>query len=311
MERVMRHGEISPGRRNLLGAGLAGMALLAGAPAHAAALPGRVPFALARAEEWSLTARNGRRYRVLLSWPAGEVPEAGWPVLYALDGNAMFEVLTGACRFLADASQGVIVAIDFPLDDTEEGRRDYEYTLPVPEGAASEVRGRHGGADALLAVVEHELRPLVEAAFRTDPARRSLFGHSYGGLFALHALFTRTESFSTYLAASPSIWWGGGVLLREAEAFAARPAPHAGPGAPPRLLMTFGSLEGRLRPDGTVVPPTSQRRIMGDNVRELAARLHALPGRFGALDVQEFVGENHGSVRAAAAGRAVPFAFLA
>ncbi|MBC9209352.1 alpha/beta hydrolase [Roseomonas aerophila] len=307
MERTMRHGETRPGRRHVLGGGLAGLALLVGPEARAAALPGRVPFALARAEEWSLTARNGRRYRVLLSWPPGEVPEAGWPVLYALDGNAMFEVLTGACRFLPDASQGVIVAIDFPLDDTEEARRDFEYTLPVPEGF-SEVRGRHGGADALLAVIEHELRPLVEAAFRIDPARRALFGHSYGGLFALHALFTRTQSFSTYLAASPSIWWGGGVLLREAESFAAHPAPH---GAPPRLLMTFGSLEGRLRPDGTVVPPGGQRRIMGDNVRELAERLHALPGRFGALEVQEFVGENHGSVRAAAAGRAVPFAFLA
>jgi predicted alpha/beta superfamily hydrolase len=280
--------------------GLLGAWALGVAPARAAALPDRATFTLPRAEEWALTARNGRRYRILVSWPAGEEPEAGWPVLYALDGNAMFEVLTGACRFLPDVAQGVIVAIDFPLDETEQDRRDYEYTLP-----SAEARRPSGGADALLAVIEQELRPAVEAAFRTDPARRALFGHSYGGLFTLHALFTRPKSFSTYLAASPSIWWGGGVLGREAEAFA-RQAP---PGPPPRLLMTFGEMEGRTRPDGTPVAP-GFRRVMGDNVREMAAQLRGMEGRFAALEVQEFPGEGHGSVRAAAAGRAVPFAFM-
>jgi hypothetical protein len=48
---------------------------------------------------------------------------------------------------------------------------------------------------------------------------------------------------------------------------------------------------------------------MADNARQMAARLDAVAGRFGAIAVQEFEGENHGSVRAATAGRALPFAF--
>jgi uncharacterized protein len=299
-QQVMTGAGLWP-RRLVLGGVLGGLAGSLAAPhlARAVEMPARRPFALPRAEEWALTARSGRRYRILLSWPAGLVPEAGWPVIYALDGNAMFEVLTGACRFLPDDSQGVIVAIDFPLDEPQPDRRDEEYTL-----AGGEAQGRHGGADALLAMVVEELRPAVDAAFRTDPARQALFGHSYGGLFALHALFTRTALFSTYLAASPSIWWGNGVLVREAEAFL-----HHPPASPaPRLLMTFGELEGRTRPPG--IPATTPRRIMGDNVRELAARLRAQHARLSALEVQEFPGETHGSVRAAAAGRAVPFAFM-
>lgn len=285
-------------RRGTLG-GLLAAPLLAGAARAEGPWP-RAPYAPRNAEEWQVTARDGRRYRVLLSWPLGEVPEEGWPSLYALDGNAMFPLLNGACRLLADAQQGVVVAIDFPLEEPVPDRRDYEYTL-----AGGETQARHGGADALLDIVTNEIRPAVEAALRTDPGRRALFGHSYGGLFTLHALFARDSGFSTFLAASPSIGWGNGVLLREAEAFIARPPAVDAPR--PRLLMTYGTLEGRT--PGTAPAAGAPRRIMGDNVRDLGARLAALDGRFAALEVQGFEGENHGSVRAAAAGRAVPFAF--
>jgi predicted alpha/beta superfamily hydrolase len=285
-------------RHAILGSLLGGLAAVAPARAEE---PFR-PYGLPRAQEWDYVARNGRRYRVLISWPRGEAPEQGWPIIYSLDGNAMFEVLTGVTRFLADETQGVIVAVDFPLNEPEPDRRDYEYTLQ-----SNEAQGRHGGADALLDVIENELKPAIANNLRIDGARQALFGHSYGGLFALHAMFTRPGGFSTYLAASPSIWWGGGVLLREADAFASQPPP-AGPA--PRLLMSFGEYEGRPRPDAPTPPGNAQRRIMGDNVRQLAARLATLEGRFSALAVQEFPGENHGSVRAAAAGRAVPFAFL-
>ena len=290
-------------RRGLL-AGLAAAPLTLGAlsrPALAAAPWPRAPYLPRNAEEWQVTTRDGRRYRVLVSWPFGEVPEEGWPSIFALDGNAMFPLLDGACRLLADSQQGVIVAIDFPLDEAVPDRRDFEYTL-----AGGETAQRHGGADLLLDSITEEIRPAVEAAFRLDPSRRALFGHSYGGLFALHALFARDAGFNTILAASPSIWWGNGVLVREAEAFRARvPAADA---PRPRLLLTYGALEGRQpRPPGAPALPV--RRIMGDNVRELAAQLGALEGRFAALEMQEFANENHGSVRAAAAGRAVPFAF--
>jgi len=287
-------------RRGALAGLLAAPLLAAGAARAEPAWP-RAAYAPRNEEEWQVTLRDGRRYRVLLSWPLGEVPEEGWPSIFALDGNAMFPLLNGACRLLPDGQQGVVVAIDFPLDEAVPDRRDYEYTL-----AGGETAARHGGADALLDGITGEIRPAVEAALRLDPGRRALFGHSYGGLFTLHALFARDSGFSTFLAASPSIWWGNGVLLREADAFAARvPAAEA---LRPRLLMTYGSLEGRQpRPPGP--EPEAPRRVMGDNVRAMGDRLAALDNRLAALEVQGFQGENHGSVRAAAAGRAVPFAF--
>ena len=67
-----------------------------------------------------------------------------------------------------------------------------------------------------------------------DGGRRALWGHSYGGVLVLHALFTRPDAFSTYTAADPSLWWGQGWLLEEERSAAALPSPA------PRLLWWLG-----------------------------------------------------------------------
>ena len=43
-------------------------------------------------------------------------------------------------------------------------------------------------------------------------------GHSFGGLFALHTMAERPELFDAWVAADPSLWWDGGVLVRSLEA---------------------------------------------------------------------------------------------
>ncbi|MFC7553356.1 serine aminopeptidase domain-containing protein [Pseudoroseomonas wenyumeiae] len=49
-----------------------GLPALALAGAARAGGAGRAPYVPARAEVWDFTARNGRRYRVLVSWPPGK-----------------------------------------------------------------------------------------------------------------------------------------------------------------------------------------------------------------------------------------------
>jgi hypothetical protein len=82
-----------------------------------------------------------------------------------------------------------------------------------------------GGADRFLRFLTEELIPLIDARYRTAPFRL-LFGHSLGGLLALHTLVERPDVFRGVLAASPSLWWNDGAvavsLARAASGLAPR-----------------------------------------------------------------------------------------
>src|SRR3546814_3643923 len=73
-----------------------------------------------------------------------------------------------------------------------------------------------------LGFLTGKLRAEIGKRYKIDPDRQSLFGHSFGGLFALHALYARPGAFQSIVAASPSLEWNVQDLLREESAFAAR-----------------------------------------------------------------------------------------
>ena len=64
----------------------------------------------------------------------------------------------------------------------------------------------------------------IEKHYRT--AHYRIFsGHSFGGLFAIHALVARPDLFEAYIAVSPSLQWAEGHTLHDAQQFFA--AHHA------------------------------------------------------------------------------------
>jgi pimeloyl-ACP methyl ester carboxylesterase len=75
-----------------------------------------------------------------------------------------------------------------------------------------------GGADQFLRFIVEELKPLVDARYRTN-GYSIVVGHSLGGLFVLHALVTQPGSFNSYVAIDPSLWWNDQALVRQADAF--------------------------------------------------------------------------------------------
>jgi len=182
-------------------------------------------FVIPRTWQWDMrAARTGRDYRIFVSEPVAPPPEGGYPVVYALDGNASFGSLAEAMRLQSRPPHGIepmlVIGIGYDSDApivTEQ--RFYDYTeraapseLPQrPNGSAWPATG---GADDFLAFIEEELKPAIEGRYPVDRRRQSLFGHSLGGLFALYALFARPESFRSYIAGSPSIWWKNHALLQ-------------------------------------------------------------------------------------------------
>ena len=77
---------------------------------------------------------------------------------------------------------------------------------------------RLGGADVFLSFIDDELKPFIAARYPANVDDAALVGHSLGGLFTLHVLFTSPESFDRYIALSPAANYGDGVLFREERA---------------------------------------------------------------------------------------------
>lgn len=179
------------------------------------------PWSLARSEVQQVASPDGHPYRLLVSWPEGEPPAQGWPVLWLLDGEDNFAIATMTARRLARAGArsgvdpGLIVAIDSgPL-----ARRVSDYTPPapgyaIPKGFPASGLAT-GGADAFLDFIDRRLRPIVSKRWRVDVERQAIAGHSFGGLLGLYAMY-RGRNFSAVAAVSPSLWYGGDVL-RKAE----------------------------------------------------------------------------------------------
>ena len=195
-----------------------------------------------RFEQFRLDSADGQRsYRVRVAVPDVPAPAGGFPVAYLLDGNAaLMETSAAQLEALSRSPHPVMVAyISYDNDlriDADSRAFDYTPRRPGGEQAQQDAVGgrRNGGGDAFLDLLEGAIVPRVEALAPVDPARRALWGHSYGGVLALHALFSRPGAFSVYAAADPSLWWGNGHLLREEQAAQAWPSP------PPRLWLWTG-----------------------------------------------------------------------
>lgn len=241
----------------------------------------------------------------MVAKPAAPPPPSGYPVIYLLDGNAVFGTAVEAMRAQGarpektGAEPAVIVGIGYPTDAPFAAERYYDFTLPVsveelpvrPNGAAWP---EHGGAESFLAFLEEELKPQIEAEFRIDSGRRTIVGHSLGGLFVLHALFTTPSSFRTYVAGSPSIHWNKRLLLEEERQFVARLDAQSSV-VDIGVLLAVGELE------------QGHKSGMNDNARQLFERLSALESRGVRAQFKEFEGEGHVSVLPALISRAVRF----
>ncbi|WP_245801385.1 alpha/beta hydrolase [Pollutimonas bauzanensis] len=239
---------------------------------------------------------DGRRaLRLYLAYPQGAAPAQGWPVLYMLDGNAAFQALAAAGR--GDlARRAVLVGIGYDVEARLDGdARAWDYTPRLP-GAGDDgtpdpraAQRRNGGADALLDLIELRIKPLVRAAAPVDDTRQTLYGHSYGGLFVLHALRARPGAFQRYVAASPSLWWHAPFMAQSMLSLDA--APCCGK-HPAELHLMAGAAES-LRSPGA-----APRATAGD-LRSLAAVLAGRPGL--RVDYREFPGLGHGAMLPASA----------
>ena len=165
--------------------------------------------------------------RILVHLPDGYETAQGarYPVLYLLDGETHFHHVSGMVDFLSGIYRippMIVVGVtntDRNRDMTPPAERA-GMTIPRPFGERGDSLNvpmpTAGGADNFLRFLTDELAPWVETEYRAAPFR-ILAGHSFGGLFTVHAFMTRPESFQAYLAISPSLFWDDRALVWKAR----------------------------------------------------------------------------------------------
>ncbi|WP_323118067.1 alpha/beta hydrolase [Burkholderia alba] len=305
------HASLHATRRTLLLAGLGGVLSACAAPmrtrassADLPALASAAPVRIPASRQFDVTLA-GQRRRIFVALPPDPAPPGGHPVLYALDGNALFPLLAPLARQRAARPDDVriaapaVIGLGYATDDPYDmAARADDYTLAPLPGASADAGGT--GADRFLDFLEHDVQPWLARQFPVASQRQTLFGHSYGGLLTLYALFTRPHLFQRYVAASPSIWWGDRAILPLRDRFVQQHTPLP---IPASLLVTAGSLEEGVPNRDPERARRQQARKQISSARDLVRSLQHVPdlqAQFRLLD-----GEDHGSVVPPSAALAV------
>ncbi|MBX3226203.1 MAG: alpha/beta hydrolase [Labilithrix sp.] len=162
---------------------------------------------------------KSQRLDVLLPPSYDEQPKKRYPVLYVLDGQALWQHSTdpfgtwgmdGTLWFLYEL--GAIAELIVVGVHTSEYR--LQNLTPVPDP-------HYGGGNAkeflelmVDGVVEH-----VNRTFRTEADREDtgILGSSLGALFALYAAWTRPDVFGKAACLSSSFWWADRWAVRHVQ----------------------------------------------------------------------------------------------
>lgn len=260
---------------------------------------------------------TGAIRRVFLWVPPSDRPEHGWPALWLLDGNAVIGTAVDAMRAQAfwpggtNIGWGALIAIGYPTDQAYDSfRRSWDLGPPPGatyppfyEGGPDVKTG--GGAEMARFLIE-DVRVFLAGELLLDPARQSLFGHSFGGLFALWLLFNKPDAFSGWIAASPAITWEDSFLLQHLDGF----APD---GRDLRVHLSAGEWEGaELAPfqrDGAEADKRLNKKKRTRTIEAARNMAMALAVRGVHAAYETYPDETHMSVLPVAVNRAIRWAF--
>jgi predicted alpha/beta superfamily hydrolase len=185
-----------------------------------------------------------RKRDVLVYLPPGydARPNRRYPVLYLQDGQNLFDAATSYIRgqeWCVDETAERLIRtgaieplIIVGIYNAGEYRVD-EYTPTLDER-----HGRGGKAHAYGAMLTRELKPFIDAEFRTrrGPENTGLGGSSLGGLLTLAIGLRHSRTFGKLAVMSPSLWWDNEFILHRTREVEEK--------LPLRIWLDMGSEEG-------------------------------------------------------------------
>ncbi len=248
-------------------------------------------------------------YKLYISLPATYAnSERTYPVVYLTNGNGLFPLV----RCIAEGLSGgleiprlIIVGIGYATDELA-GRYRERDLLPTDASARDASRRqeftrsgiRRGQAGLFLRFIREELKPFIDANYRTQPDEGTYVGVSYGGLFGLYALFHHPDTFNRYIIGSPAIHHDDRITLAYESNYAAN---HDD--LPARVFMSVGARE---ESDDPLIEPSFR---FVTNVKTLAQTLQERRYPSLQLTTHVFEDETHVSVIPATFNRGLRVVF--
>ncbi len=165
-------------------------------------------------------------YAIYLSYPdnyknSGKV----YPILVVLDAEVNFGAITYIVQRLVKDNlvpELLIVGIAYKGETNEDdyySLRSRDFT-PTADKAQEQrhkdkFKSGTGGAENFVKFLSLELFPYLKKNYPIADKGKTIYGHSFGGLFGIHALINHPDLFDNYLLLSPSLWWNQSEILKE------------------------------------------------------------------------------------------------
>lgn len=203
------------GRSLLLGA-----ALLIAAPALAAS-PVATPITIGQSYTLPSKVLGGERI-INVYTPAGYAEgDARYPVVYLIDGGIEqdFHHITGLAQ-IGGTPWGPMQAVIVVGIETVDRRHELA-AYPATDPKLQKEAPTAGGSDQFRRFIADEVKPFVEASYRTN-GESGVIGESLAGLFIVETFLKAPDTFDRYIAISPSLWWDNEALSKEAAALIAK-----------------------------------------------------------------------------------------
>jgi predicted alpha/beta superfamily hydrolase len=142
-----------------------------------------------------------------------------FPVLFVIDAQwdfPMIQSIYGQQYYDGFIPEMVIVGITWGGNSPDYDKlRAHDFT---PTDISK--TGTYGNASNFLSFISKELIPYIEGKFRVRQNDRTLVGSSYGGLFALYAMFQEPAVFNRFIFTSPAIEWDNKFIHSRNNGFA-------------------------------------------------------------------------------------------
>jgi len=154
--------------------------------------------------------------------PNPKNPAAAYPVLYLLDGESHFDLVSQQCIYLSRWDVNVMPEMIVVGIVNTNRVRDLTPTHSVldyygkADTSATSWLKPSGSNEKFFQFIQNELMPYIDSHYKTQPFK-IFAGHSFGGITVVNCLLTHPELFNAYVAVSPSFWWDRSYLLKFAD----------------------------------------------------------------------------------------------
>lgn len=147
--------------------------------------------------------------------PSYQQTQKPYPVLYLLDGgvNQDFVHIAGIASLAADYRH----IAEFIVVGVKSNDRYHELTSPSQDPLDNKELPTNGGAKVFRQFLLEQVKPWVAQQYRVTQ-QAALMGESLAGLFVAETFALMPQSFTDYIAISPSLWWNKQALVKQLPA---------------------------------------------------------------------------------------------